>query len=105
DESLLNEDGTITAPVDEGTVLGTYAVTFRDEEVGRVDLIAQTDVTLSVAKYNMDKAKRFVTSGWFLAGAAIAVVLIFLYIILVASSNKKKKKKRRKKKVNTHRSF
>ncbi|MBQ7991143.1 MAG: D-alanyl-D-alanine carboxypeptidase [Oscillospiraceae bacterium] len=105
DESLLNEDGTIDAPVEQGTVLGTYAVTFHDEEVGRVDLVAQTDVTLSVAKYNMDKAKHFVTSGWFLAAAGIAVVLIFLYIILVASSNRKKKKKRRRKKVKAGRNF
>ncbi|MBQ3920045.1 MAG: D-alanyl-D-alanine carboxypeptidase [Oscillospiraceae bacterium] len=106
DETKLNEDGTITAPVEAGTVLGYYTITFHDEEVCRVEAVAQSDVTLSMAQYNMDKAKKFITSGWFLAGAGIALVLIILYILLVASTNKKKKKKKhRSKKVSSRRSL
>ena len=46
DQSALNEDGTITAPVAKGTAFGTYSLTLYDEDVCSVDLVAQEDVTL-----------------------------------------------------------
>lgn len=96
DESKLNEDGTITAPVKKGTAFGEYSLTLYDEEVCTVELVAQEDVSLSATEANIDKAKRFVSSGFFLAAVGIAVLLIFLYIVLVAASRKKKKKRKRK---------
>ena len=98
DPSLLNEDGTVTAPVAKGQKFGTYTLTLSGEEICTVDLVAQDDVTLSALAYNIDKAKQFTSSIWFKAALIITAVLVILYIIIVAASKKKRKKYRRVKK-------
>lgn len=95
DESLLNEDGTVTAPVSKGQKFGTYTLSLSGEEICSVDLTAQEDVTLSQLAYNLDKAKQFVSSGWFIAAIITAAVLIVIYIIIYAASRKKRKRTRR----------
>ncbi len=102
DTSLLNEDNTITAPVAKGQKLGTYTVSLSGEEICTVDLVAQEEVTLSQLAYNWDKAKRFVSSGWFIAAVIAAAVLLVLYIVILAVSAKKK---RRSKRVKRKRKF
>ncbi len=96
DTSLLNEDGTVTAPVAKGQKFGTYTLSLSGEEICTVDLAAQDDVTLSQIAYNLDKAKQFISSGWFAAAAAIAGALIIIYIIIVSVTKKKRKKKYKK---------
>lgn len=96
DESLLNEDGTVTAPVQKGQVFGKYTLSLSGEEICTVDLCAQEDVGLSQLAYSFDKAKQFVFSGWFIAAAGIALFLVIVYIIVYASVNKKKRRKVRK---------
>lgn len=98
DETLLNEDGTITAPITKGQVFGSYSLSMSGEVVCTIPLAAQEDVTLSALEYNWDKAKQFIASGWFIAAAAIAAALIVIYIIIVAVSKKKKKHRRVKRK-------
>lgn len=98
DPSLLNEDGTVTAPVAKGQKFGTYTLTLSGEEICTVDLVAQDDVTLSALAFNIDKAKQFTSSIWFKAALIITAVLVILYIIIVAASKKKRKKYRRVKK-------
>ncbi len=92
----LNEDGTITAPVEAGQIFGTYSLTLSGEVVCTVDLVAQNDVEVSMLSYQLAKAKNFLTSGWFTLAIAIFVVLIILYIILCIALRKKRRKKRRK---------
>ncbi|MGN1107689.1 MAG: D-alanyl-D-alanine carboxypeptidase family protein [Huintestinicola sp.] len=98
DESLLNEDGTITAPIAKGQVFGLYSLSMSGEEVCSIPLAAQDDVTLSQLTYSWDKAKQFISSGWFVAAAAIAAGLIVIYIIIYAVSKRKKKHRRVKRK-------
>lgn len=95
DESLLNEDGTITAPVGKGEKFGTYTLSLSGDEICTVDLVAQEDVTLSQLARDFDKAKQFVSSGWFIAAAAASAALIVIYIIAVSVANKKKKRMRK----------
>jgi len=95
DEEYLNEDGTVTAPVTAGQKFGTYTLSLSGEEVCTVDLVAQTDVEISLMQYNIDKAKKFLSSKWFIAAVGIAIGLIILYIIIYALSGKKKKKRRK----------
>ena len=94
DESLLNEDGTITAPISKGQVFGTYSLSMSGEEVCSVPLAVQDDVTLSQLASSWDKAKQFISSGWFIAAAAIAAALVVIYIIIYAVSSRKKKRRR-----------
>lgn len=98
DKSLLNDDGTITAPIAKGQRFGEYVLSLSGEEICRIDLTAQEDVSLSLLSYNIDKAKKFFTSKWFAAGAAGAAVLIAIYAAVCISSAKKKKRSRRVKK-------
>lgn len=95
DEALLNEDGTITAPIAKGQSFGTYTLSLSGEEICTVPLVAQDNVELSQLSYNLDKAKQFITSGWFIAAIGIALGLIVLYVIIYAASHKKKKHRRR----------
>ncbi|MDE7294290.1 MAG: D-alanyl-D-alanine carboxypeptidase [Oscillospiraceae bacterium] len=103
DESQLNEDGTITAPVTKGQILGKYTLTLAGEEICTVDLAAQTDVSMSQLSYSIDKAKQFVSSKWFVAAAAAAAALIVIYTVVFASIKSKKKRRmknvRRKRKL------
>lgn len=103
DESLLNEDGTITAPVTRGTVLGKYTLSMAGEEICTVDLAAQEDISMSYLAYSIDKAKQFVSSKYFIAAAAAAAVLIVIYTAVVASVKAKRKRRaknvRRKRKL------
>ncbi len=103
DESLLNEDGTITAPISKGQKFGTYTLSLSGDEICTVSLVAQDDVTMSQLSYNLDKAKKFVSSGYFIAAAAAAGALVLAYIIIYAASHKKKK--RRTKRVQKKRKF
>lgn len=96
DTSLQNEDGTVTAPIEAGTKLGSYTVYMNSEEICTVPLVAQKDVTMSVVSYNTDKAKNFVTSGWFMLAVGISFALIIGYIIIVIVANKKRKAKIRR---------
>ncbi len=98
DETLLNEDGTATAPIARGQQFGTYSLSLSGEEICSVPLTAQTDISMSVIDYNLHKAKQFVTSKWFIAAAVIAVVLTIIYIIIYASSKKKKRYRKVKRK-------
>ena len=98
DESLLNEDGTITAPIAKGQKFGTYSLSLSGEEICSVDLTAQNDVQMSMLAYNIDKAKQFVKSGWFIAAVGVAAALIIIYVIIYAIANKKKKRMRKVKK-------
>lgn len=99
DESQLNEDGTATAPISRGHVFGQYKLSLSGEEICTIDLAAQDDVSLSQVAYSIDKAKQFVTSGWFIAAVAAAGVLIILYIgVYIANVRKKKRMKRVKRK-------
>lgn len=89
-----NEDGTIDAPIEEGQKLGKYSLSLNGETIVTVDLVAQESVSLSRWSYNMNKAKEFFTSKWFVAAVVVAVLLIIGYIILliVSASNRKKRK-------------
>lgn len=103
DESMLNEDGTITAPVSRGQILGKYTLTLAGEEICTVDLAAQEDVSMSRLSYSIDKAKQFVSSKWFVIAAAAAAALIVIYSMAVAAAKNKKKRRmknvRRKRKL------
>lgn len=95
DPQYLNEDGTVTAPIYKGQKFGTYSLSLSGQTVCTVDLVAQSDVEISMLAYNFDKAKKFVSSGWFIAAAAAAVVLIIVYAIICAVVGRNKKRSRK----------
>ncbi len=95
----LDSDGAVMAPIEKGTVFGTYTLSLSGEELCTVNLVARDSVELSQLEYNIMKAKAFVGSFWFKLAIVIAVVLIALYITVYVLATKKRK--RRMKKVST----
>ena len=87
----------ITAPVTEGDVIGTATISYANQELTTVNLIASETIELSKMMYFMDYAKKILKSkGMMIAVCVVAVLLVF-YIILTLVYNKKKMKNRKMK--------
>ena len=87
----------ITAPVTEGDVIGTATISYANQELTTVNLIASETIELSKMMYFMDYAKKILKSkGMMIAVCVVAVLLVF-YIILTLAYNKKKMKNRKMK--------
>ncbi len=84
----------IDAPVKKGTVLGTAKVIYAEQELGRVDLVAGTDVKSSVLLIVLDKIGQFFTSPFFFAILGIIGGIILIFIIWIIILNRKPKKRK-----------
>lgn len=111
DEEKLNPDGTVNAPIEQGDKYGSYSLFYevsdgrgtRSETICTVDLVTQRSVTLSPVDYNVDRAKSFLTSGWFILAVIIALLLVIAYIAIVITAEKKRRQRIRR--VNRDRKF
>ena len=90
-----NVPDSIDAPVKKGQVIGTATLSYANEKLATIDLVAAESVERSELLHTTDIAKSIVTSKWFLIIAAIVVVLLVVYIILAILYNRKRKKLRR----------
>lgn len=88
----------VEAPVKKGDVIGTVTYSYAGQDLASVNLIAAESVERSELLKGAATIKDVVTSGWFLAIAAVVAVLIALYLILALVYNRKKKKLRTVKK-------
>ncbi len=87
----------IPAPVEEGSVIGTATISYANQELTTVDLIASETVERSTILYYMDYAKRILKSRGMIAAVCVVVFLLIIYIILTIAYNKKKSRNRRMK--------
>lgn len=88
----LNIPDSVETPVKKGDVIGTAVLTYADEEVARVQLVAAESVERSEIIMTLEQGKAIFTSKWFLIVMGIIVVLIIIYIILIFVYRKKKKR-------------
>lgn len=102
-KGYLDSDGAVTAPVEKGTVLGTYTLSLSGEVLCTVDLVAKDSVELSQLDYNIMKAKAFVGSFWFKLAIVVAVALIALYVAVYILATKKRKRRMKKVSAKTRR--
>lgn len=84
---------TIDAPIEKGTVLGTATVSYKGEELTKINLVASETVEKSDLKYFLTIAKNIVTSQLFIIMASIICVLFIIYIVFVILRAVKKNKK------------
>ena len=70
------------APISEGDVLGELTLEYSGEVLGKVELVANRDVSRSKSKYNIAVAKKFFSSNWFSASIKIAVLFSVIYILV-----------------------
>ena len=84
----------LTAPVIEGNVIGTATVSYANQELCKVNLIAAETVERSKMLYFLDSARKILRSRWMILAVSIVVILFIIYIIITQIYNSKKKKNR-----------
>ncbi len=94
DVTLLNEDKSIDAPIQKGTVVGELKLILSGKEIGRVDLLAAETVQRSEALYLLDQVKAVFTSFWFKFLFLFVLIFLVLYVIIMIVRNRNKRKYR-----------
>ncbi|MBQ8134240.1 MAG: D-alanyl-D-alanine carboxypeptidase [Clostridia bacterium] len=89
-DKIYNVPETIDAPVKEGDKVGTITLSYANQELATIDLLASESVDRSDLLTAMDGLKTVATSRWFIIAVIIIGVLIFTYIIIVTVYNRKK---------------
>ena len=87
----------ITAPVQAGTVIGTATLSYANQYLGEIDLVASESVERSELLYYLQAAKNVVTSKWFIIGVGALIFLLVVYFIIAAVYNKRHRKRKVKK--------
>lgn len=88
----------VDAPVKKGQVIGTATLSYADQELTKINLVAAESIERSELLRSVDVVRSIFTSTWFLVIMAIIVLLLIIYIILALIYNRKKKNLRRIKK-------
>lgn len=84
----------IDAPVRQGEKVGTVTLSYANEKLATIDLLAGETVDRSELLTVMDGLKSIVTSTWFIAIVAGVIVLAMIYMIVAAIYNRRKKTRR-----------
>ncbi len=72
----------VSAPVQEGDVLGTVTLKFSGEEIVTIDLIATSSVELSNYKYYLTLIQHFPKTPWLMKAVLISLLLCSIYIVI-----------------------
>ncbi len=86
----------VNAPVKKGDVIGTAVLSYANQELTTINLVANEDVKRSELLYYLSVFKNIFTSVWFLVTAILFILLFFVYILLSNMYNKKNNKKVKK---------
>ena len=90
-----NVPKSIEAPVRKGQVVGTATVSYANEKLATVNLVAAESVERSELLHTTDTVKSVLTSKWFLIIVAVIILLVIVYIILAIIYNRKRRNLRR----------
>ncbi len=88
----------IDAPVKKGQVIGTATLSYANQKLTTVNLVASESVERSELLHSANAVKAVFTSTWFIVIVAIIILLVIIYIILALIYNRKKKNLRKVKK-------
>ena len=88
----------VDAPVKKGDVIGTATLSYANQKLTTVNLVAGESVERSELLHTTDMFKSILTSVWFLVIVGIIVFLVIIYIILALIYNRKKRNLRKVKK-------
>jgi D-alanyl-D-alanine carboxypeptidase len=84
----------LTAPVKAGDVAGLLTLSYKDEVVGRVNLVVKNNVELYRALQFLNSFRGILETELFRTAAVAAAVTAFIYIIIVAVIRGRRRKKR-----------
>lgn len=85
----------VSAPVQQGDVLGSVTLKFSGEKIAVIDLVATSDVALSKAKYYIALAKHFPKTKWLTRAILFSVLLSAIYLAVCLYSYIQYQKRRR----------
>ena len=80
--------------VKEGDVIGTVTLSYKDQALCTVDLIATENIDRSELLTALDGIKNVVSSKWFIISVGVIAFLIMIYIIVVLVYKRKKRSQR-----------
>ncbi len=87
-------DENVNAPITKGQKLGSAKVMYGDVELGRVDLIATSDITRSEFLFALERISEFTRSRFFIATVVSVVILSIVYVLVQARSRQKRLRSR-----------
>lgn len=100
--SDINVPDELNAPINKGDIVGTATLTYGNQELGTVNLVANETANRSGVLFFLQILKDIFTSFWFWLVVIVIVALIVAYIIMIRSYNKKS---RHSKQVKKYRNF
>lgn len=77
----------VSAPVEQGQVLGTVTLKFSGEDITTVNLISTSEVKLSTMKYYAAIVKHFPKTKWLTSAILLSLLLCAIYIALCVFSH------------------
>lgn len=89
----------LTAPVIEGNVVGKATISYANQELTTVNLIAGQTVERSKALYFLQTVKKIINSQWMIFAIIVVAVLFVIYAVITIAYNSKKKKKKKTKRA------
>ncbi len=93
-DKTYNIPESVNAPIKEGDKVGTVTLSYANQELVTMDLIASESVDRSEFLSAIEGLKTLVTSVWFIIAAALIVILFVTYLIIVTVYSKRKKNQR-----------
>ncbi len=91
----LLSDEPLTAPVEEGTVMGEISVTFDGKDYGTVKLVTNTAVELDRAAYIGSEIRNTLSNKYVRLAITVLVILLILYIAFIIYYNIRRANKRK----------
>ena len=91
----VDKPESVQAPVRKGEEIGTATLSYADEVVATVPLVAAESVARSDLIAGWEQGRSVLTSPWFIAVMAAIGVLIVVYLVLVTVYKRKQRKLRR----------
>ena len=91
----VNKPESVQAPVRKGEQVGTATLSYADEVIATVPLVAAESVSRSDLLASWEQGKSLLSSPWFLVILAVIVALVIVYFILVVMYRRKQKMLRR----------
>ena len=94
---ILDLPDTVDAPVKKGDVLGTATLTYADQTVGTVKLVAAESVERSEMMKTLEQGRAILSSTWFQIVLLAIIALVVIYIVLMVIYRRRRRRKRKQK--------
>ena len=72
----------LTAPIQQGDVVGTVTLTIEGEQIGTVDLLAGSTVDRNQVLYTLARVKEFFSSTYFKVVVILTMIVVAVYLFL-----------------------